>query len=200
MGFRFLLSAFWLTLLSGNLFAQASWKNPDYKPDNYRNILVIAKVKDPIIRRKLEEATVSKLKDKGISAIPEYSSIPEADSLSDDGFNRATDSLQVDGLLVFTLEAPGREFRTRPTFNLGIGIPFRLGIFGAVLGTNVPLAGGTRSYTMINGNAEFYNRASKSIQWSNPFGEIPDQGMEYLSEKIARITVRGMMKDRLFLR
>jgi len=179
--------------------AQSTWIDPNYRPEHYRKILVIAKFKDPISERETEDATVARLRDKGIFAIPQYAFIPNADTLSDDSFNRITDSLQVDGLLVYALEGPGKEYRERSSVNLGVGIPFRLGIFGGVLGTNIPLAGGTRVISLVNGNASFYTRTSKNMQWSNSFS-ARNEGWDELSDKIARVTVRAMFRDRLLVR
>ena len=200
---KYINKTFFLILLDLIFFqgsrAQSSWRDPNLKPDRYHRILVIAKIKDPIGERDFEDATVAKLREKGISAIPQYSSIAGADTLSDDSFNRITDSLGIDGLLVYALEAPGKVYQRRSSVSLGVGIPFRLGIFGGFLGTHVPLAGGTQVITVVNGNASFYNRSSKNMQWSNPFSGS-NEGWGDLADKIARVTVRSMIRDQIFIR
>lgn len=191
-----------LTYLLGlGLFsnAQSSWKDPNLKPARYNRVLVIAKIKDPIGEREFEDATVTKLQQKGIPAIAQYSHIAGADTLSDESFSQITDNLGIDGLLVYELEAPGKVYKQNSSVNIGIGIPFRLGIFGGYLGTNIPLAGGTRVIPVVNGNVSFYNRDSKSMQWSVPFS-ASNPGWENLAVKVARVTVRSLIHDDVFIR
>ena len=199
MKFLILFLGFSLSLINVG-FGQAAWRNPVYKASPYRKILVIAKIQDPISKRQLEDATSLKLNSKGIPAVAEYSVIPAADTLSDEGFNRAADSLKIDGLLVFDISPPGKVITRKPTISLGIGIPFRLGIFGGAIGTSVPLAGGTNLNPFISGTASFYNRSSKDMQWSNPFGGSPENGTKVLYDKVARVTIREMFRDQIFIR
>jgi len=188
-----------LLFLNISAEAQSSWKDPNLKPDHYHKILVIAKIKDPVGERQFEDATVERLKEKGIQAVAQYSCINGADTLSDESFGRITDSLGIDGLLVYSLEAPGKVYKQSSSVSLGVGIPFRLGIFGGYLGSSIPLAGHTRVITVVNGNASFYNRGSKNMGWSNSFSGR-NEGWESLAEKIARVTVKALYRDEVFVR
>lgn len=64
-------------------FAQSSWKSPDYKKENYRKVVVLAKTSNPGAKRLLEDQTVAELQANGIQAIPAYSNITERDLASE---------------------------------------------------------------------------------------------------------------------
>lgn len=188
-----------ISLIQNIALAQSSWKSPEYKSETYRKVMVLAKITDELKRRQIEDATVKLLIEKGIAAIPSYPNIIEADIASEEAFIIKADTLEVDALLVYKISGTNSEYKNSPSLNASIGVPVRLGIFGGFLGTSVPIAGGAKTVSTINATANFYNRSSKSLQWSFPLSAKLKKDNSKLATSFASSTVNAMIKDNLFV-
>ncbi len=187
-----------LAMTSAVCFSQSSWKSRTYKKGEYRNIMVLAKTSDELAQRQLEDATVQQLADSGISAISAYNHIKETDIDSEESFKKKADELQVDALLAYTFDNIKSEYRNTPSVDARIGVPVKLGIFRAFLGTNVPLAGGAKKVETVNAKATFYTRVGNEMQWSQSLNGKLNNGTEKLARDFSKKTVKNMMKDDLF--
>jgi hypothetical protein len=179
---------------------QSSWKSPDYKPEAYRKVVVLAKTSDELAKRQIEDATVKLLNDKGISAIPAYSNITAEDLATEDALIAKADILEVDALIVYTITGQDTKIKNSPSVSMGVGVPIRMGIFGGFLGGSVPIAGGAKAVSIVNANASFYNRSSKSMQWSYPLSGKLKKGTSKLAADFAKTTVNAMESDALFIK
>jgi hypothetical protein len=179
--------------------SQSSWKSPTYKAEAYRKIIVMAKISDDLARRQLEDATVKLLNEKGIAAVPAYSTITEADLASEAAFMQKADALQADAMIVFNITGRGTEYKNKPSVDAYVGVPVRIGIFRASIGGNVPLAGGTKAVTVVNATAGFYNRSSKDLLWSTPLSGKLKKDTDKLAAAFAKATVNALLKDGIFL-
>lgn len=188
-----------MLLLGTTAFAQASWKLPEYKPEAYRKVMVLAKFSDELARRQMEDELVALLNTNGIKAIPSYSNVTEADLASEQAFMTRMDSLAVDGLIAYTIKGTDTKYKNTPSVGVSVGIPVRVGMFGGYLGTHVPLAGGAKTEQSVNLNVSFYNRSSKSMQWSLPLSGKLKNETSRLAESFAKTTYKAMKEDKLFL-
>jgi len=188
-----------ISLIQTIALAQSSWKSPEYKSETYRKVMVLAKITDELKRRQIEDATVKLLIENGIAAITSYPNIIEVDIASEEVFITKADSLEVDALLVYKISGTNSEYKNAPSLNASIGIPVRLGIFGGFLGTSVPIAGGAKTVSTVNATANFYNRSSKSLQWSFPLSAKLKKDNSKLETSFASSTVNAMIKDKLFV-
>jgi len=196
---HFIITFCSLLLLQTIGFAQSSWKAPDYKPEVYRKVMVLAKFADELAKRQIEDMTVKLLNEKGMTAIPAYANVVEADLTTEDSFKAKADSLEVDALIVYTITGNNTAYQSTPSLHMNVGIPVRLGIFGGFLGTNVPIAGGAKSVTIVNANAAFYNKSSRSMLWSHPLSGKLKKGPDKLSAAFAKTTIDALLKDRIFI-
>ena len=179
---------------------QSSWKSPDYKPEAYRKVMVLAKFSDELAKRKVEDATVKLLNDYGISAIQAYSNITADDLSSYDKFMAKADELQIDALVVYKVTGQSEEYKNTPNINLNVGVPVHVGIFSGFLGTNVPLKGSTKTVKTVNVNAAFYNRSSKKMQWSYPLSIKIKGNIDKLANSFSKSTFNAMVNDNLFIK
>lgn len=179
--------------------AQSSWKSSTYKAEAYRKVIVMAKISDDLARRQLEDATVKQLNEKGITAIPAYSNITEADLASEDAFMQKADALEADAVIVFNITGAGTEYKNKPSVDAYVGVPVRIGIFRASIGGNVPLAGGTKAVTVVNATAGFYNRSSKDLLWSTQLSGKLKKDTGKLAADFAKATTNALLKDGIFL-
>lgn len=187
-------------LVQTNVFAQNTWKSPEYLAENYRKVVVLSKTTDELTNRLVEDATVKLMKEKGIDAIPAYSNITDTDIATEEAFLLKADMLGIDALLVYNYVSSNTEYKNKPSVDASLGVPVRLGIFSGFLGTNVPIAGGSKVVETINATATFYNRSSKSMQWSIPLSAGLKSDNTKLSSTFAKKTVNAMIKDDLFVR
>jgi hypothetical protein len=179
--------------------AQSSWKSPEYQPQTYNKVLVIAKISDELDKRKLEDATVALLGKNGINAVHSYGTFSEADISDLAVFKAKAASLEIDAVVVFTLTGNSTEYKNTPALNMNVGVPLHLGIFSTYLGTNVPLAGGTsKQVIVVNATVTFYNKTSDDMQWSAPLkGRLKNDSSD-LSVVFSKAAVKAMLKDKLF--
>lgn len=179
--------------------AQSSWKSPDYQPQAYQKVLVIAKISDELDKRKLEDATVALLAKNGINAVHSYGTFSEADISDLAVFKAKAATLEIDAVVVFTLTGNSSEYKNTPGLNMNVGVPLHLGIFSTYIGTNVPLAGGTtKEVIVVNATVTFYNKTSDDMQWSAPIkGKIKGDNTD-LSVVFSKAAVKAMLKDKLF--
>jgi hypothetical protein len=175
--------------------AQTSWKSSDYKPEPYRKVMVYAKVSDVAARKQLEDFSVKFLTDKGIIAIPAYANIRKTEGMTREAFLVIADSLQVDALLVYSVNGAERQVENTPTVSVGVGV----GMYGGYAGASVPIAGGAKMVTVVKLTVDFYNRASKDEQWSMQLSGKLDNGTDKLAYTFAKATVKAMVKDGMFV-
>lgn len=176
--------------------AQTTWISPDYKPEAYRKVMVLAKISDDKARKQLEDFTVKFLTDKGIVAIPAYSNINRTSVASREEFLVIADSLQVDALLVYSVNGAEKFVENTPTVSVGVGV----GMYGGYAGASVPIAGGAKMVTLVKLSVYFYNRASLDEQWAQQLSGTLDGNTDKLAYTFAKSTVKAMFKDGLFIK
>jgi len=184
-----------IALLLPSVKAQGTWKASDYKPEPYRKVMVLAKISDPVARRQLEDYTVKFMKDKGIVAIPAYSNVKKTDGVTREEFLATADSLQVDALLVYSLNGAVARTEAKSTVSVGVGVGGYYGYAGA----SVPIAGKTKTVTDVKMSVYFYNRASVDEQWAFQLSGTLEGNTDELAFSFAKTTVKAMMKDGMFL-
>lgn len=194
---KHLLVAFCLILLlQPSIIAQTSWKSTDYIPEPYRRVMVLAKISDIDARKQLEDFSVKFLTDKGIAAIPAYSNVKKTDGVSREEFLVIADSLQVDALLVYSVNGAEKRAENTPTVSVGVGV----GMYGSYAGASVPISGGMKMVTVVKLSAYFYNRESVDEQWALQLSGKLEDGTDKLAYTMAKTTVKSMIKDGMFVK
>ena len=176
--------------------AQTSWKSSDYKPEPYRKVMVLARVTETAARKQLEDYTVKLLNDKGITAITAYANVKQTDGISREAFMVIADSLQVDALLVYSVNGAEKQVEHTPTVSVGVGV----GMYGGYAGASVPIAGGAKMVLLVKMTVDFLNRASKDEQWSMQLSGKLDGATDKLAYTFAKSTVKTLLKDGMFVR
>ena len=146
---QLLISFCCVVLMQTVTVAQTSWKSSDYKPEPYRKVMVLAKVTD----------------------------VTKAGIASREAFLVIADSLQVDALLVYSVNGAEKSAAYTPTVSVGMGV----GMYGGYMGASVPIAGGTKMVVTVKMSAYFYNRASTDEQWALQLSGQLDGGTDKLA-------------------
>ena len=192
---RVLIAFCLIALVLPSVKAQNTWKASDYKPEPYRKVMVLAKVSDPVARKQLEDFTVKFLKDKGVVAIPAYSNVKKTDGVTREEFLATADSLQVDALLVYSVNGASERTEAKSTVSVGVGVGGYYGYAGA----SVPITAKTKTVTDVKMSVYFYNRASVDEQWAEQLSGTLEGSTDELAYSFAKTTVKAMMKDGLFI-
>ncbi len=183
-------------LLQPALHSQTSWKSPGYKPDSIRKVMVLAKVTNAKTRQQLEDYTVQFLTAKGINAIPAYQYLTRTNFDSRESFLAYTDSIQVDALLVYSVEEAEKVVENKPSVSVGVGVG---GMYGGYMGASVPVSGGATVVVMLKMNGKFYTRSAAGAQWYISLSGKLENSTDKLSYSFAKTTAKTMLKDGLFL-
>lgn len=157
---------FALALTSNAQKVLNSWVSPEYSKPDYRKVAVLAKISDKEIQQMVEDNAVLALREKGINAITSYLNFKEADLVSTDAMIARADQLQVDAVVVFSVQREDTKVQNSPTLSAGVVIPIRIGFLHTYLGGNVPLAGGSKLVDVLQLKSEFYNRNSETPHWN----------------------------------
>ncbi len=179
------------------LNAQTTWKSSTYKAEPYRKVMVFARVSDLPARQHLEEYTVSMLRDKGVNAITAMGNVRKTEFASREEFLAVADSLQVDALLVYTIDGAERQAQSTPTVSVGVGVG---GMYGGYVGASAPISGGVKMVTIIEASGNFYNRASTEKQWIIKLSGKYDGYADKLAYSFAKSTAKAMVKEGLFVK
>lgn len=178
------------------LFSQTTWKSPGYKPEAMRSVMVLAQVEDKAAKKQLEDFTVKFLTDKGIKAVAAYLTLKRSKFASREDFLAYTDSLDVDGLLVYSVEDAEKVAVNQPTVSVGVGVG---GMYGGYMGASAPIAGGAKMVTVVSMSGKFYTRPTTGEQWIIKLSGKLDGPTDKLSHSFSKSTVKAMLKDGLFL-
>jgi|APCry1669189204_1035204.scaffolds.fasta_scaffold00367_3 hypothetical protein len=184
-----------IVLLQPASKGQTTWKASDYKLEPYRKVMVLAKVTDPASRKQLEEYTVRLLNEKGIVAITAYGNVNKTDGVSREAFLVTADSLQVDALLIYSVNGTAKRAESTSTVSVGVGV----GGYNGYAGASVPIAGGAKVVTDVKLSVYFYNRASVDEQWALQLSGTVDGNTDKLAYTFAKTVVKAMMKDGMFI-
>ena len=157
--------------------------------------MVYAKVIDEMARKQLEDFTVRQLTDKGIPSVAAYSTLTRTHFPTREDFLAYTDSIQVDGLLVYEVEDAEQVAVNQPTVSVGVGV----GMYGGYVGASAPIAGGAKVVTVVSMKGKFYARSAEGSQWIINLSGRLDGPTDKLAHSFSKTTVRAMMKDNLFL-
>jgi hypothetical protein len=143
-----------------------TWSAGTVTPLPGKKMLVLAKISNDIAKRSLEDAVVKGLKDKGIEAIPAYSSVTEADLVSVDTIRKKADELGIDAGIAYTVIDHGEQVVQKPTASVSIGIGGYGGYgFGGFVGTSVPLGGGATTVHYYEVKGELLLKDSQGPVW-----------------------------------
>jgi hypothetical protein len=190
-----LLPLFLLAFAVTAVTAQTTWKSPDYKPSAMRRVMVYAKVSNDVARRQLEDFTVKFLKDKGIDAITAYGNLTRTKFSSREDFLAYTDTLRVDGLLVFNVEDAEEVVENRPTVSVGVGVG---GMYGGYVGASAPIAGGATTVMMVHLSGTWFTRATTGKQWIIELSGKLEGSTDKLAYSVAKTTAKAMLREGLF--
>jgi len=178
------------------LFSQTTWKSPNYKQESLRSVMVLAQVEDKAAKKQLEDYTVKLLTDKGIQAVAAYSTLKRTKFSTKEDFLTHTDSLGVDGLLVYEVEDAEEVVVNQPTVSVGVGVG---GMYGGYMGASAPIAGGAKMAIVVSMSGKFYSRSAEGFQWIVNLSGKLDGPTDKLAYSFAKTTVKAMLKDGLFI-
>ena len=178
------------------LFSQTTWKTPTYKPESLRSVMVLAQVEDKAAKKQLEDFTVKFLTDKGIQAVAAYLTLKRAKFATREDFLAYTDTLGVDGLLVYAVEDAEKAVVNQPTVSVGVGVG---GMYGGYMGASAPIAGGAKMVTVVSMSGKFYTRMTTGEQWIIKLSGKLDGPTDKLAHSFAKATTKAMLKDGLFI-
>jgi hypothetical protein len=183
-------------LTIASVVAQTTWKSGAYKPEPFRKVMVLARVSDASARQHLEDYTVKFLTDKKIDAITAYANVKKTNVASREEFLAIADSLQVDALLVYTVDGAERYAESKPTVSVGVGVG---GMYGGYVGASAPISGGVKMVTVVSVSGNFYTRGSTEQQWTIQLSGKYDGYVDKLAYSFAKTTAKSMLKEGLFI-
>ena len=177
------------------LFSQTTWKSPTFKPESLRSVMILAQVEDKTAKQQLEDFTVKYLTDKGIRAVAAYTTLKRIKFATREDFLAYTDTLGVDGLLVYAVEDAEKVVVNQPTVSVGVGVG---GMYGGYVGASAPIAGGAKTVIQVGMSGKFYTRSTEGSQWIISLKGELDGPTDKLAASFAKTTAKAMIKDGLF--
>ncbi|MGD8377376.1 MAG: hypothetical protein PVF68_14690 [Acidobacteriota bacterium] len=176
----------------------STWSAPGLEPATYAKVAVLARFEDDVTRRILEDAIVEGLADRGMEAVPAYSTFTEADLADDDAVAARAAELGLDAGIVFTVTGEDTQVKSGSNVHASVGVPVRAGPFSVFVGTSVPLGGGTKKVTTVGVKSEFFVKDGEGPLWIATYSTDLKGGNEQAAQQIGARALKQMKKARLF--
>ena len=148
----------------------SSWADPNLMPVAKQKLLVLAMVQEEVNKRVLEDSIVKALAGKKIEAVPAYSSLTAADLASAETVRAKAKELGVDAGIVIRVTGQSTHVEAAPQGAVSVGFGGGGGMFGAFIGTSVPVGGGAKTVHTVTLKAEYYREEVHSALWIATYG------------------------------
>ena len=166
-------------------------------PAPARKILVVAKVKEEVKRKQVEEEGRIELQKKGVETILGSDVMQESDFVSEDAIRKKVESLGVDGVLAFVPLAVDETVKTS-SVSLGIGIGgYSSSGIGVMVGGSVPIGGSSKVVRKVRVRARYFARPFDGIAWEKVYYETLNDDTTRLAQHLAYDSVRTLKKKKL---
>jgi hypothetical protein len=166
----------------------------DYTKQKYKHVLVLSRVKDPIVRQKMENALADLLNRSGIKATASHKIVNAEDMTSQEKFIAKIENLGIDGLIAYTFYGTTQtQANDVATIN---GAPVTsIGIFNVFLSPSYSFDLNTQLNSSSRVRTELYNRSSKDVRWYRVVEVEMNNGVDIGCDQLAGRTLMVMKQD-----
>jgi hypothetical protein len=166
----------------------------DYTKQKYKHVLVLSRVKDPIVRQKMENALADLLNRSGIKASASYKIVSAEDMTSQEKFVAKIENLGIDGLIAYTFYGTTQtQANDVATIN---GAPVTsIGIFNVFLSPSYSFDLNTQLNSSSRVRTELYNKSSKDVRWYRVVEVEMNNGVDIGCDQLAGRTLMVMKQD-----
>jgi hypothetical protein len=195
--FQAVVAALLLTV-SGAGFAPAAEEGTGGEmPAPARKVLVIAKIKEGVTRKSLEEAASGYLKKRGVEATLGSDVMTEADFASEEAVRKKVVDLGVDGVIGYVPLGIDESVRTSSA-HLSVGIGgYGGGGMGMFVGGSVPIGGSTKVTRKVRLRARYFARPFEGPAWEKVYNETLRDDTTGLVDYLANDSVKALKKKKL---
>jgi len=171
-----------------------SWNDSTVKSYTLKKPLVVAIVKTPLIRKKLEDEFVKSFQKIGINALPSYTTFPEMGDLAPDAIKGRLPSLGRDSILVIRLLDVKQETVHVPARTDVYGGPAYYGSYGGYYSNSVSIVS-TPAYNYVEkyyvAETTIFDAIEGKMVWT---GATETEDTKSIDAAVADFT-RILMKD-----
>lgn len=166
----------------------------DYKKQKYKHILVLSRVKDPVVRQKMENSLADLFTRSGIKATAAHTIIAAEEMSSEEKFVAKIKGMDIDGLVAYTFygttQTQGKDVAT---IN---GAPVTsIGIYNVFLSPSYSFDLNTQLNSTSRVRTEFYNWSSKDVRWYRVVEVEMNNGVDVGCDQLAGRTMMVMKQD-----
>lgn len=173
----------------------SSWSDPNLLPVAKQKVLVLAMVQEDVNKRVLEDTIVKALAGKKIEALPAYRSLAAADLASAETVRAKARELGVDAGIVIRVTGQSTHLEAAPQGSVSVGIGGGGGgMFGAFIGTSVPVGGGTKTVHTVTLKAEYYREEVHSALWLATYGVEIGGEVQPAANDLSKTIVKQLKK------
>lgn len=179
------------------------YKASDYKKQSYKKLLVLSRVKDEVVRQKMENSLADLFGRSGQKAIASYKVLSADDLSSQEKFIAKLTELDVDALVAYTFYGTtNSQASDQVTFmggNLPSTIPVTtIGWFNVFLSPGYAFDINTQVNTTTRVRTELYNKSSKDIRWYKVVEVEMNNGVDIGCDQLAGRALMAMKQDGVF--
>jgi len=170
-----------------------SWRNPDYKGQSLKKVLVVGVSDEPDLRRTFEKEFVKELKAAGMDAIPSYTVLPEDGQADQAQLSQAVKEAGSDGALITRLVQVDVQTEVGSVF-LPVGVGFYGGYTVAWAGYyNVPVS---HTDTVVL-QTDLYSVDESQLLWSGTTQTVAATSIQKDLPGFAKLIIRELKKQGL---
>lgn len=164
----------------------------------YKMIIVLAKIEQPDLKKKFEEAVVSELKSKGYEAVASVSVLTDDDLENMETLIDKIEALGIDAVLAFSVRDVENRVTKTPAIRASVGVPVRIGFVHAYVGSSVPLGGGPKQEKIVHMTAGLYtDKTSTEPAFTMELSGNLANGYDELINDFAKKSVKSLEKKDL---
>jgi len=168
---------------------QGVYRAPGYVRKNYKEILVYARIQNPVYRQKLENAMVNELNNQGYHAVPAYKNFDVTYKYDSVEFMSKITELKIDGLVAFDYLGHQTAVQDSYRYNGGMYNYLYTGTAPFDLETSTTQAGYVR--------LDFYNLDARVSQYNTVVSMILSGGLDEAIKQLTQETYRRLKSDRI---
>lgn len=174
------------------------YKAGDYKKQSYKKLLVLSRVKDDVVKQKMENSLADLFNRSGQKAVAAHKVISAEDMTSQEAFLAKLETLGVDALVAYTFYGTTNAQGKDVVSVIGSAPVTSIGIFNVFLSPSYSFDINTQLNSTTRIRTELYNKTEKDIRWYRVVEVEMNNGIDIGCDQLAGRALLSMKQDGVF--
>jgi hypothetical protein len=171
-----------------------SWKDPQFRGEPLRNVLVIGVARSPAHRRIFEDGFAQALRVRGTGGAASYPLLPEEGAIPNERIKEAVARARADGVLITRVLRVQRNVQVTP----GYLVPgYAYGFYPYYHATWVAVPPTVDQYDVLTIESTLWDMRSERAVWSGTSESTEPKDVAALTGELAELLILRMKEDKV---